>query len=51
MIFFNKTYLLRMNIKEAVKMNPDVGIILLIIYPIVLVGAIIWFGKHSVKPD
>ena len=32
-------------------MNPDVGIILLIIYPIVLVAAIIWFGKHSVSPD
>ena len=32
-------------------MNPDVGIILLILYPIVLVGAIIWFGKHSASPD
>jgi hypothetical protein len=32
-------------------MNPDIGIVLLIVYPIVLVGAIIWFGKHSVKPD
>ena len=32
-------------------MNPDVGIILLFLYPIVFVGAIIWFGKHSVSPD
>jgi len=32
-------------------MNPDIGIILLIVYPIVLVGAIMCFGKHSVKPD
>ena len=32
-------------------MNPDVGIILLILYPVVLVGAIIWFGIHSVSPD
>ena len=32
-------------------MNPDVGVTLLILYPIVLVGAIIWFGKHSVSPD
>ena len=28
-------------------MNPDVGIILLILYPIVIVGAINWFVKHS----
>jgi hypothetical protein len=33
------------------KMNPDVGLILLILYPVVLVGAVILFGKFSVSPD
>jgi hypothetical protein len=32
-------------------MNPDIGIILLIAYPIILVGALILFGKYSVSPD
>ena len=50
MIFFYKTLTL-ISFCEGKKMNPDIGIVLLIVYPIVLVGAIIWFGKHSVKPD
>ena len=32
-------------------MDPKVGVIILAIYPIVLVGALILFGKYSKKPD
>ena len=32
-------------------MNPDIGLILLISYPVVLVGLLILFGKYSVSPD
>jgi len=32
-------------------MDPIIGIILLAIYPIVLVGALILFGKFSKNPD
>ena len=32
-------------------MDPIIGIILLAIYPIVLVGALILFGKFSKNPE
>ncbi len=32
-------------------MDPKIGVIILAIYPIVLVGALILFGKYSKKPD
>ena len=32
-------------------MDPNVGLIILILYPIVLIGAIYLFGKHSKNPD
>jgi hypothetical protein len=32
-------------------MNPDVGLILLISYPVILVGLLVLFGKYSVTPD
>jgi len=38
-------------LKKVKQMNPDIGLILLIAYTVVLVGALILFGKHSVSPD
>ena len=32
-------------------MDPLTGIIILVIYPIVLVGALILFGKYSKDPE
>jgi hypothetical protein len=32
-------------------MDPNVGLIILILYPIVLIGAIYLFGKYSKNPD
>ena len=30
-------------------MNPDIGLVILILYPIVLIGALYLFGKYSKK--
>jgi hypothetical protein len=50
-IFIYKSFNTYLNVKKVKQMNPDIGLILLIAYPVVLVGALILFGKHSVSPD
>ncbi len=32
-------------------MDPQLGMIILIVYPIILVGALFLFGKYSKKPE
>jgi len=32
-------------------MDPHLGLIILIMYPIILVGALFLFAKHSKKPE
>ncbi len=32
-------------------MDPNLGIIILIIYPVVLIGALYLFAKYSKKPN
>ncbi len=32
-------------------MDPQLGLIILIVYPIILVGALFLFGKYSKKPE
>ncbi len=32
-------------------MDPQLGLIILIIYPIILIGALFLFGKYSKRPE